>query len=435
LPRQPETAFESAVVAKLTRRLIPFLFLLYIVAYIDRVNVGFAGLQMRQQLHFSYEVFGLGTGMFFAGYFFFQLPSNLVLERFGARRWISLLMIVWGTVSACMALVRTTNEFYFVRFLLGVAEAGFFPGVILFIKNWFPARARARTVASFVTASALSGVVGGPVSGALLNLQNVGGLAGWQWLFLLEALPAVVLGMVVLFYLTNRPEEAHWLSDEQRNWLIANLLEEKRAHPDEGRSTKFSAFGNVNVWLLTFVYFGLNTVSYGLSLWLPDVVRSLSKQSNFKTGLMVAIPYVIAAISMVLVGRNSDRTGAHRWHVAISAFAGGLALFFAAYSSSIILSLVTLSVAVAAVNCMIGPLWAMPTTFLTTTAAAGGIALINSVANLGGFFGTWILGKLHDLTGNYTAGMLVVGGTLGLGGGVVLLVRSHRPVQSESPTR
>ena len=430
MPRETETAFESAVVSQLTRRLIPFLFLLYIVAYLDRINVGFAALQMRQQLHFSYEVYGLGAGMFFAGYFFFQLPSNLVLERVGARRWIALLMVVWGMVSGCMILVRTPREFYGVRFALGLAEAGFFPGVILYLKSWFPARARARTIASFVTASALSGVVGSPISAALLGLHNLGGLAGWQWLFLLEALPAIVLGIVVLFYLTDRPEEAHWLGEERRSWLLANLAEEKRTHPDAARSTKFSAFANVNIWLLTFVYFGLNTVSYGLSLWLPNVVRSLSGVSNFTIGLLVAIPYVAAAISMVLVGRNSDRTGQHRWHVAISAFAGAAALFVASQSSSVALSIVTMSIAVSAVNCMIGPLWAMPTTFLTGTAAAAGIAIINSLANLGGFFGPWIIGKLRDVTGSYEGGLLAVGATLGLAGGVTLLVRIRRPEMS-----
>ena len=433
MPRETkQPTLEVAVARHLTLRLIPFLFLLYIVAYLDRINVGFAALQMRTQLHFSDSVYGKGAGIFFIGYFFFQLPSNLVLERVGARRWIALLMVVWGIVSGCMIFVRTVPEFYTVRFLLGVAEAGFFPGVILYLKRWFPAKARARTVASFVTASALSGVVGGPISGALLNMQNLGGLAGWQWLFLIEALPAVLLGTAVLFYLPNRPEDAHWLGEEKQAWLLAHLEEEKRNHPDAARSGGFSAFRNRDVWLLAYVYFGLNTVSYGLSLWLPSLIHSLSGLGNLALGVLVAIPYVAASILMILVGRSSDRTGQHRWHVAIPAFLGALGLLAAAHSSSVAVSIFTMSIAVSAVNCMIGPMWAMPTTFLTGTAAATGIALINSLANLGGFFGPWIIGELRDLTGSYAGGLLAVGATLGLAGGVVLLVRPHATLRPQA---
>lgn len=420
--REPAKSFEAAVVSRLTWRLLPFLFLLYIVAYLDRINVGFAALQMRGQLHFSDSVYGLGAGMFFAGYFFFQLPSNLVLERVGPRRWIAVLMALWGAVSSCMIFLRTPNQFYLMRFLLGAAEAGFFPGVILYLKNWFPAGSRARAVASFSTAGALSGVVGAPLSGALLGL-HYDGLAGWQWLFLTEGLPAIALAGAALLFLTNRPAEADWLGEEQRTWLVETLEDERRSHPDVDRSNVFTAFGSGRVWLLAFVLFGLNTVSYGMSLWLPSLVRSLSGISNFKIGVLVAIPYVAACIAGILVGHNSDRTGQHRWHVAICAFAGAGALMIAAYSSSVALSIATISVAVLSVFSMVGPLWAMPTSFLTGTAAAAGIALINSFGNLGGFFGPYIIGELRELTGNYTLALIVVGSTLALAGGVVLLVR------------
>jgi MFS transporter, ACS family, tartrate transporter len=308
---------------------------------------------------------------------------------------------------------------------VGAAEAGFFPGVILYLKNWFPSGSRAQAVALFSTAGALSGVVGAPLSGALLGLHAYG-LAGWQWLFLTEGLPAIALGGVVLLFLTNRPEEADWLGDDQRAWLVETLEHERRTHPDVERTSAFTAFGNGRVWLLAFVYFGLNTVSYGMSLWLPSLVRSLSGISNFKIGVLVAIPYVAACIAAILIGRNSDRTGKHRLHVAACAFAGAGAMMIAAHTSSVTISIAAISVAVLSVFSMIGPIWAMPTSFLTGTAAAAGIALINSVGNLGGFFGPYIIGKLHDVTGNYSLALMVVGGTLALGGGVVLLVRPQR---------
>jgi MFS transporter, ACS family, tartrate transporter len=425
LPRETAKSLESVVVSRLTWRLLPFLFLLYIVAYLDRINVGFAALQMRGQLNFSDSVYGLGAGMFFAGYFFFQLPSNLVLQRVGARRWIAVLMALWGAVSSSMIFVRTPHEFYLMRFLLGAAEAGFFPGVILYLKNWFPAGSRAVAVALFSTAGALSGVVGAPLSGALLGL-HAHGLAGWQWLFLTEGFPAIVLAGAVLVFLTNRPHEADWLTQEQRDWLVETLEYERRTHPDVARANVFDAFGSGRVWLLAFVYFGLNTVSYGMSLWLPSLVRSLSGISNFKIGVLVSIPYIAACIAAILISHNSDRTGKHRLHVAVCAFAGAGGMMIAAHSASVAVSIAAISVAVLSVFSMIGPLWAMPTSFLTGTAAAAGIALINSVGNLGGFFGPYIIGKLHDVTGNYSLALMVVGGTLALGGGVVLMVRTQR---------
>src|SRR5437016_5556989 len=303
---------EDVVVRTLTWRLVTFLFLLYIVAYLDRINLGFAALQMQQQLGFTDAVYGFGAGVFFAGYFLFQVPSNLVLERVGARRWIAVLMILWGIISASMASVTSVRSFYALRFLLGAAEAGFFPGVILYLKNWFPARARARTVARFMTAAPLSGVVGGPLSGALLGLHLTPGLAGWQWMFLMEGVPAVMLGGVVLVYLVDRPEDAHWLPHEERDWLVETLRRE-RAEITGGAGV-FAGLRSGRIWMLALVYFGLNTVSYGVSLWLPTLIRSLSGVSNFAVGMLSAIPYVAAAVAMVAVGLHSDRSGERRWH-------------------------------------------------------------------------------------------------------------------------
>jgi ACS family tartrate transporter-like MFS transporter len=415
---------EARVISKLTWRLIPFLFLLYIVAYLDRINVGFAALQMKHQLSLTDAVYGLGAGMFFAGYFFFQVPSNLVLQKVGARRWISLLMMIWGVISASMVFVSGARSFYLLRFLLGAAEAGFFPGVILYLKNWFPARARARTLARFMTAGPLSGVIGGPLSGALLGMHLTRGLMGWQWMFLMEAIPAVLLGGVAFTYLVDRPEEAPWLSNTERDWLLVTLRREKAEITTN--TGVFSALLSGRIWMLALVYFGLNTVSYGISLWLPTMIRSLSGISNFAIGLLSAIPYVTAAIAMVAVGLHSDRSGERRWHTAVPAFAGALALTGAAYSTSVGPSILAISVAVLGVNCMLGPFWATPTSLLAGTAAAAGIAFINSVGNLGGFAGPYVIGLMRTSTGQFKGGLLLVGAALAASGTIALLVRSGR---------
>ncbi len=430
MPAIAQPDFEATLTAKLTRRLVPFLFLLYIVAYLDRINVGFAALQMQGQLHLSDEVYGLGAGLFFAGYFVFQLPSNLLLERVGARRWLAVLMVAWGLVSSSMIFVRTPHSFYALRFLLGVAEAGFFPGVILYLKNWFPAGARARTVAWFMTAGPLSGVVGGPISGALLGLHHAG-LKGWQWMFVMEGIPAIVLGGLAAWYLTDRPHEAEWLSQEQRSWLLATLQREHDETAAVSRTNLWAAFTHPGIWLLVLVYFGLDTVSYGVSMWLPNLIRSLSGVSNFVIGLLSTIPYIAAAIAMVLVGVHSDRSGERRWHTALPAFAGAAGLLLAAQSTSVGPMIAGLTVAVLGVFSMMGPFWAMPTSLLTGTAAAGAIALINSVGNLGGFFGPYIIGLVRGRTGEFKGGLLVVGAALVVGGALALLVR----VRAQTPAR
>jgi ACS family tartrate transporter-like MFS transporter len=415
---------ESGVVRRLTWRLVPFLFLLYIVAYLDRINVGFAALQMQHQLAFTDAVYGLGAGMFFAGYFFFQVPSNLALQRAGARRWIALLMMTWGVISASMVFVSGPRSFYLLRFLLGAAEAGFFPGVILYLKNWFPARARAQTVARFMTAAPLSGVIGGPLSGALLGLHPIAGMAGWQWMFLMEGVPAILLGGVALAYLVDRPEAAHWLPTEERDWLIETLQRERAEVP--GVTGTFAALHSGRIWMLALVYFGLNTVSYGVSLWLPTLIRSLSGVSDLRIGMLSAIPYVAAALAMVAVGLHSDRSGERRWHTALPAFAGALALTGAAYSTSIGPAILAVSLAVLSVNSMMGPFWAMPTALLSGTAAAAGIAFVNAVGNLGGFVGPYVIGLVRTSTGQFKGGLLLVSAALAASGAVVLKVKGER---------
>ena len=433
-----QATIETEALSRLSWRLLPFLFLLYIVAYLDRINVGFAALQMQEQLKFSDRMYGLGAGMFFAGYFLFQVPSNLVLHRVGARRWIAMLMIVWGVISSSMATVETPRGFYILRFLLGSAEAGFFPGMILYLKSWFPETARARAVALFMTAGPLSGVLGGPLSGALLGLHHRGGLAGWQWLFLLEGLPAIVLGAVVYFQLADRPSEARWLSEEQRAWLIRTLQNERAAATIGDSADVLTVFFakvllDARIWFLAFIYFGLNTCSYGISLWLPTLIQSLSTAGSFFVGMISAIPYLAAAIAMVLIGQHSDRTGERRWHVAVLAFTGAAALFVAAYAGSLAVSVAAISVAMLSVSSMVGPFWAMPTKFLQGTAAAAGIALINSIGNMGGFFGPAVIGSVRTSTGSFRGGFLVAGATLALCGCVAPLVRIEKAAVSNIP--
>jgi ACS family tartrate transporter-like MFS transporter len=426
-PAVSDSSLGVVVISKITRRLVPFLFLLYIIAYLDRINVGFAALQMQDQLGFSNDIYGNGAGAFFLGYFFFQVPSNLILQRIGAKRWISVLMVTWGIISACMMFVRTPLEFYSMRFLLGLAEAGFFPGVIFYLRSWFPADARARTVAWFMTAGTLSAVVGGPISGALLRIHDPNGLAGWQWMFLMEGIPAVVMGGVVLLYLTDKPEIAGWLSDEHRRWLIGTLDQERQNIPVEAPVSAISVFTNLNMWLLAMTYFGLNTCSYGMSLFLPKMIQHATSVDTFKIGLLTAIPYISATIAMVLLGFHSDRTGERKFHTGLAALTAAACLVGAAYSKSLWPMLVLMTLAASSQWSMLGPFWAMPSSLLRGAAAATGIAFINSVGNLGGFFGPKVLGKL-----GFQTGLLIVAATIGIGGFMALLVRLPRSVTAVS---
>lgn len=413
------TELQNRTIRKLFLRLLPFLFFLYVVNYLDRINVGFAALQMQSQLGFSDRVYGIGAGIFFAGYFLFQLPSNLALARVGARRWIAAIMVCWGIVSSCMIFVRTVHEFYGLRFLLGIAEAGFFPGVILYLRNWFPEKARARAIAWFVSAAPIAGVLGGPISGALLELHT-GPFAGWQWLFLIEGTPAVLLGAAALALLSDRPESVTWLSSEEKTCLISVLSNEENV-----RSTKSAAwssvFANVNVWLLTIVYFGITTCMYGLIYFLPKVIRSVSSSSNFTIGLLSAIPFLATVIAMVLTGMLSDRTGERRRYLVLLALAGAIGAWAAGYATSTTATVVCLSLAMLSAFSTMSPFWALSTTVLSETTAAAGIAIINSFGNFGGFFGPYMIGSLRNSLGGFRGGMTVVGASLLMAGLVALL--------------
>jgi ACS family tartrate transporter-like MFS transporter len=406
-------------------RLMPFLFLLYVVAYLDRINMGFAVLQMRGQLGLSDRVIGRAGGMFFAGYFFFQLPSNLVLEKFGVRRWITGLMVTWGVISCLMIFVRGPYSFYGLRILLGAAEAGFFPGMVLYMKRWFPARARARAVAWFMMANPVAGMIGSPLSGALLSLSGKG-LSGWQWMFLMEGLPAILLGATVFWVLSDQPQEAAWLKGEERSWLLAKLSQEQQVG-SRGPGIFWRVLIAPRIWGLSLVYFGVSTTMYGLTLWLPSVIQSLSGLGYFATSLIAVLPFVLTAIAMVLVGMHSDRTGERRWHTAIAAFTGAAALVAAGYGRSTVVVVACLALGLAAAESMVGPFWAMATSRMSGLSAAAGIAVINSLANLGGYYGPDIIGFFRKLNGGFRGGLLAIGATLALSGTIALIVGRERP--------
>jgi ACS family tartrate transporter-like MFS transporter len=414
----PVSELESSAVRKLFLHLLPFLFLLYIVAYLDRINVGFAALQMRGQLHLTDRMYGRAAGMFFAGYFFFQLPSNLVLERIGVRKWISALMVVWGVVSCCTIFVRGPISFYVLRFLLGAAEAGFFPGMILYMKRWFPANSRARAFAWFMTANPLSGVLGSPISGALLGLHGAG-LQGWQWLFVMEAVPAIVLGIAVYRILPENPQGAKWLTDAERNHLTSLIELEHAADRGLNKRDLLAVIFSPSVLVLSLIYFALPACMYGVTLWLPIAIRSLSGLNYFAIGVVATIPFILTAVAMALVGMHSDRANERRWHIALPAFIGAIALAAASHSRLPLLVIGGMTVGMMGAESMTGPFWAMATVQVGANAAAA-IAVINSVANLGGYFGPDIIGFLRSGNGQFR-GLLAIGVTLALSGALSLV--------------
>jgi ACS family tartrate transporter-like MFS transporter len=422
-----DAAGQSALLSAINWRLIPLLFFCYVIAYVDRINLGFAKLHLREVLGVNEAVFGavygLGAGLFFIGYFLFEVPSNLIMQRVGARIWIARIMIVWGLVSMAMMFIKSVPMFYAMRFLLGAAEAGFFPGVILYLTYWYPAKERARTIALFATGGVVAGIIGSPVSGAILGLDGKAGLAGWQWLFLLEALPAVIMGIVLLFILPNGPQHVTWLSAPQKAWLSTRLAAESsgvRAH--EHRFMDVIASGRV--WVLCLLYFLMNIGSYGYELWLPSIIKSFSGKSDAIVGWINAVPYVIAAIVMLLVGRFSDRTGERRGVVAAAAISSAVGFGLSAYFTNPYLALASLALAFAGIKSTIGPFWALTTSFLTGPAAAGGIALINSVGNLGGFAGPYVVGMTKDRTGSNLVALLFLGTALLCMGLLALTLRA-----------
>jgi MFS family permease len=424
---------ERRVMSKATWRLVPFMCLCYLVAYLDRVNVGFANLDMKVDLHFTDAIYGLGSGIFFVGYFLFEVPSNIMMERVGARVWIARIMIVWGILSGSMLLVRTPQAFYVLRFLLGAGEAGFFPGMILYLTYWFPTAYRSRTIALFMAAAAMAGVVGNPLSGFLLD-HHPSILKGWQWLFLIEALPAVVLGLVVLLYLPEGPKKVRWLDATELSWLSARLDSERAAREEKHAMTLGQALSHPRVLLLSLLYFLIVIGGYGLDLFLPQVLSvAFPTVSKTVLGILGAIPPSVTVVVMILWGRHSDARRERRWHVALPSWWAALGLTLATLPVPPIVSVVALSLAVSGRWSCIPPFWGLPTAFLSGTAAAGGIALINSIGNLGGFVGPYLMGWFKDRTGDYSVGLKVLAGAFVAGGllSVFLKIRESDPTKSD----
>jgi D-galactonate transporter len=425
---------ETRTIKRVMARLVPFLMLCYFIAYLDRVNVGFAALQMNKALDFSASAFGFGAGVFFIAYFFFEVPSNLLLERFGARRWIARIMFTWGLLAGAMAFIpniahwsgmSAAHVFFGLRILLGVAEAGFFPGIIFLLTLWFPAAYRGRVVGYFMAAIPLSTVIGGPISGALLSLDGRAGLAGWQWLYLIEAMPAILLSFGVLLYLTDKPADAHWLADEEREWLIARQKQE-RAHREAVHAFSVKeALINPRVLAIALIYFGANATNYGLSFFLPQIVKSFGL-TNLQTGFVTSLPYIVGVISMVLWGRHSDRKLERKWHVAIALLVAAGGISAAAGLDNPVQKMIALSIAGFGIFGCLPVIWTLPASFLSGAAAAGGIAAINSLGNLAGFFGPFAMGWIKDSTGGFGAGLLCLAGA-GLVGVAAVLLLHHDP--------
>ena len=397
----------TATLRKISQRLIPFLFLLYVIAWLDRVNVGFAALQMNSDLKFSSAAFGLGSGIFFAGYCLFEVPSNIILEKVGARLWIARIMVSWGLISAGMMFVRTPATFCVLRFLLGVAEAGFFPGVVYYLSLWYPVRQRARAIAGFMAAIPVTGLIGGPLSGALLGLDGYGGLKGWQWLFLLEGLPAIILGIVVVFYLTDRPEVASWLTADEREWLISELTRERQACP--AQHLILEALTNGTVWLLGIIFLLVAAGFYGYSFWSPLIVQSLFRISNLKVGLILGGISAITILCMLLNSAHSDRTNERRIHISIPLSLMGVGFLACAILHQPVLVIAALALVPIGHSSSYGPFWSMPTHFLTGQAAASGIALVATIASVGGFLGPALIGYFKNRTETHTTAFILLG--------------------------
>jgi D-galactonate transporter len=414
---------ERSTIKAISWRLIPFLILAYFFSYLDRVNLGFAALTMNAELKFSPLIFSWGAGIFFIGYFLFEVPSNLALEKFGASRWIARIMVTWGIISALMALVSGPWSFYILRFLLGVAEAGFFPGIILYLTYWYPAEYRARFLAAFAIAVPVSTVIGAPISGLLLGLDGVMGFRGWQWLFIIEGIPSLLLGVVSWFYLTDKPAKADWLTSEQKAWLSSRLDAEVAAKQGGKHMSLGQALRSPRVLTLSLIYFGFVGALYGMQFWLPQIVKAFGF-SNAQTGFVTAVPYLFGAVAMVLWARHSDKTRERVWHVALPLFLTAAALFASGYLQSPIVTMVALTFAAIGTFCTFGVFWTLPTAWLTGTAAAGGIALINSIGNLAGFGGPYLIGWVKESTGSTAHGLLVLA-ILPLVAGVLVFLGKH----------
>ncbi|HET9147451.1 MAG TPA: MFS transporter [Acetobacteraceae bacterium] len=421
------TEIERRTLRRISWRIVPFIMLLYFIAYIDRVNVGFASLTMNKDLGFTASILGFGSGLFFLGYFLFEVPSNLILQKVGARVWIARVMLTWGVLAGAGAFVEGARSFYVLRFLLGAAEAGFFPGIILYLSYWFPARHRAFVTSFFMAAVPISTAIGSPASAYLLQLNGVMGLAGWQWLFILEALPALILGIAVLYVMTDRPEQAAWLKDDERAWLVSTMNEEAARKAAYAEHSIIRGLADPRVLILAVIYFGTSAGLYTLGIWAPQIIRHLGV-STVTNGWLNAIPSVLSVIAMVWWSRHSDRTGERVWHVIIPCVVAAVGLVLAGKATGITGVVLALCLVNIGISCSKPPLWSMPTMFLSGSAAAAGTATINSIGNLGGFVGPAMIGWLKDTTGSFAGGLYFVAGLLAISAAGTLLLSRAAPV-------
>ncbi|MBP0619448.1 MFS transporter [Cupriavidus sp. LEh25] len=417
----PYVATESATYAKVMWRLLPFLFLCYMCAYLDRINVGYAKLQMMQDLGLSDAIYGLGAGIFFVGYLLFEVPSNLILLRVGARRWIARIMVTWGLISAAMMFVKSPTSFYIMRFLLGVAEAGFIPAILLYLTYWFPASRRSKVTALFLTGIPMSGVIGGPLSGWIMSaMHGSHGMAGWQWLFLLEGIPTVLVGVMAYFYLDDKVADARWLSAEQRTMIEKNLAAESKGH---ALHSIRDGLTNPRILLLSLIYFFFTMGLYGVSFWLPTIVKASGVSDPLDIGLLSAIPYAAATAAMILVGQSSDTRGERRWHLALPGAIGALGLCVSvAYATNTAVAMLALTIGTMGIMTTISQFWTLPPAILGGAAAAAGIALANSVGSISGVISPYLIGWVQTNTGTTGNGVLVLAGSLVIGGLLVFTV-------------
>jgi MFS transporter, ACS family, tartrate transporter len=408
---------------KTTRRLMPFLFVLYIIAYLDRVNIGYAALKMTRDLSFSNEVFGFGAGIFFVGYFLLEIPGTILVEVWSARKWIARIMLSWGLLASLTGLITNAQQFYWSRFFLGMAEAGFFPGIIVYLTHWYRREDRAKAIAMFMAAIPISQIIGAPLSGLLMRI-DWWGYSGWRWLLILEGIPAVLFGVATLFYLTDWPKDARWLSDEEREWITGELEREKQEKKAIRSLSVWEAVCDRDVVRLTLAAFFALTSLYSFSIWLPKMVQKLSGLNGLQVTLVTGIVFLVALPAMLLNGRHSDQTGERKWHAALPLLAAAVLLSAVqVVDLSVTLAIVTLSMTAMALHSYLPAFWSLPTTFLSEAAAAACIGMINSFGNLGGFAGNWAMGFLSDRTGNYAAGMASLAVSALLAGLLILSVR------------
>ncbi|BDB27953.1 permease [Cupriavidus sp. TA19] len=417
----PFAATESETYTRVMWRLLPFLFLCYLCAYLDRINVGYAKLQMMQDLGLSDAIYGLGAGIFFVGYLLFEVPSNLILLRVGARRWIARIMVTWGIISAAMMFVKSPTSFYIMRFLLGVAEAGFIPAILLYLTYWFPASRRSKVTALFLTGIPMSGVIGGPLSGWIMSaMHGSHGWAGWQWLFLLEGIPTVLVGVIAYFYLDDKVADAKWLTAQQRAMIETNLAAESRGH---ALHSVRDGLTNPRILLLSVIYFFFTMGLYGVSFWLPTIVKASGVSDPLDIGLLSAIPYAAATVSMILVGQRSDARGERRWHLAVPGVVGALGLCLSvAYAGNTALAMLALTIGTMGIMTTISQFWTLPPAILGGAAAAAGIALANSVGSISGVISPYLIGWVQSNTGTTGNGVLVLAASLVIGGMLVFTV-------------